>query len=1001
MARSRSWVCLFGCVAFLILAGAAPAVALKLDAPNGESYLASGSKYLIRWSGPGTADWFKLSYSRDNGRRWTPIASNVRGDSYSWKVPVVGQNEPNCLVKVESFLGTRRISTDKSDRKFAILAAMLAEPNGEETLTAGQVATIAWKTFVTKRRVASVRLSYSVDRGSTWVLIRRRIAGNPGTYSWRVPAALTGKYPSCKVRVELLDRLGKPLAVDTSDKFFSIGMVVIAPGTVVLDAESTRKIAAYDATVGELHFSGWTPLLRGLDPGRHVLVVRSAPPAVPEGLIGAVVGLRTENGQPVVTLGSASLTSVVKEGTVSFFHTFTRDEFEGSTARMELAEGVTLLPHGAMEMARPETAAEARAAGFGPESSFTYVIQKTFSGDEGNCSYNVGFTGSLTIGLDTDVSASLDLKGVKNFKFETRPFQRANLRVEGMGQCAEGKRWTIATLYGEPFYVQISYVPVVFVPYLQVSVGFDASATATVGLEATENLDVTTGVSFKRDREPKEWTSYWNPSYDFRLLDIDAHLNGALTGYVEPQAGVRIYGLAGPHFGVRGYLQLRGSVDLVLHEPNWGLYGGVGPFVGVDIDLLGLEKKKSWGPEGWEWEILLWPQQEPGKPNNLQASAGATTPIELSWDAADGAVMYDVYRALGKDQTSGFSQAPIASVAETRYTDNVGPDWDYTYYVMGRNKYGDGPRSNYASGWRMLEAPTLAASKGLFTDTIQLTWKEVFGAGKYIVYRTPGGQIPEDVLTEVPAVAGTTQYTYPDKSFKDGNTSYLYRVTAIGKGNRGESASSGQVQGSLLVDLCLNPEGTWAVDYGICIDSPTSGTWKFSQTTVELNNLGCYGSECSFNYTFVSSPSACSVQWNWVSPTNPQAGFSWTGTMNRDTGLTIVGKGIKYPRQPIMDECWTATRQAPAAVDKAYITVTRDSNGLTATWRRVPGAQKYNVEVLIGTEWKPLGSTPQTASGLIKFPPVEPYSGTLPPVLPGFRVQAENIAGKSAWTRYP
>ena len=987
MRAARGMLFFVGCSVLFLLCAAAPAAALTLDAPNGGVFLTSGSKFVVRWSLPGKAVNFALSYSRDGGASWKTIAIGVKGKQYAWRIPVVERNEPNCLVKVEGFAAGKWVAADKSDRKFAILAGRVTEPNGTETFMPGQAVTVSWKTYVTRRPVASVSLSYTLDGGLTWKPMAAKIAGNPGVHRWIVPAALTGKYPSCKAMVTLLDSGGRQLASDASDAAFSIGMVSLSPGAAVLDAASIALLSGHDPALGELRFGGWTPFLLGLVPARDTLVVTAVPGVVPAGLIGSAVAIRDEGGQAVVTLGDATLASVITEGTASLFHTFTQEDFESVSARVELAEGVTLLSREAQAAADPEMLAEARAAGFGPEGIFTYAIDKTFSGQEGDCSYSVSFKGTLALGVDIDISGDLGWKGLEKFRFETRPFQQASLRVEGSGECATGKSWPIAKLYGEPVVVQVSVVPVVFVPYVEIDVGFDAMASATVALEARQNLSVSTGVSYVKDRSP-EWKSFWEPSYDFGLVDVEAYLNGALTGYLRPQAGARIYGLTGPHFGLRGYLQLRGTVDLLAHAVSWGFYGGVAPFVGVDVDLLALDASKRW--EFATWENLLWPEAKPATPANLRAAAGGAGPVLVEWDPAANAVMYDVYRARGRNQTSGFSLQ--ASVAEPRYLDLASVvDLDYTYRVKGRNVSGAGPESGTVTGWRKIQAPNPTASKGQYVERVEIVWPLVVGAATYGVYRSPGGTSPGVLLQEIPAATCTSPCKYNDLGLGDTDPRFD-RVEARADGDHDSKSLSAPVDGWL--SKCVYPEGDWSVSFGSCVNpgSQQPGVWSFSLDTVSMNDLGCsYG--CTHAYTFDSD--LCTLGWSGSDATGSAA---WNGTLNKDTGLTIAGTHTWRPRIIGMEHplCWTATRQAPKPVDKDYLLVVRDSGGVTVSWRRVPGAQKYNLEILVGATWNPIGYMLQQIKGPIAFR----YTGDLPPVLPGLRVQAENIAGKSDWTRY-
>jgi hypothetical protein len=192
---------------------------LTLLSPNGGEEIPSGSTYTIRWSAPPEAVKFKLQYSKDNGKTWILIASNVTGTSYNWPIPIFFDNKKQCLVKVKAFNSSGvQIGKDVSDSTFTIEVVKLTSPDGGETLTRGTQHTITWTTNNTKNPVTSVKLTYTTNGGSTWILIDTP-TGNSGSYNWTVPNVPSS---SCKVKVVLKDASGTALGKDASDGFFTI-----------------------------------------------------------------------------------------------------------------------------------------------------------------------------------------------------------------------------------------------------------------------------------------------------------------------------------------------------------------------------------------------------------------------------------------------------------------------------------------------------------------------------------------------------------------------------------------------------------------------------------------------------------------------------------------------------------------------------------------------------------------------------------------------------------
>jgi hypothetical protein len=94
---------------------------LQLLSPNGGEVLVSGSVFPITWNSSENIVRFDLMYSADNGSTWANIASGIAGNSYSWFVPKLKKNNPNCLVKLKGYdTSGNQVMEDVSDRKFAI-----------------------------------------------------------------------------------------------------------------------------------------------------------------------------------------------------------------------------------------------------------------------------------------------------------------------------------------------------------------------------------------------------------------------------------------------------------------------------------------------------------------------------------------------------------------------------------------------------------------------------------------------------------------------------------------------------------------------------------------------------------------------------------------------------------------------------------------------------------------------------------------------------------------
>jgi hypothetical protein len=190
--------------------------------PNGGETLQTGDLVDITWSGPTNMAYATLKYSPNNGLTWKNIENNISGTtSFRWMVPLQADNKRKSLIKIVGFDSNNvRIGSDKSDTTFTIEVVNLTAPNGGETWTWGSTQNITWTTNTTKAPVASVKLFYTKNGGTTWNPITT-IPGNPGTYSWTLPAGTTTK-TKCKVKLVLKDAAGNKVGSDLSDSTFTI-----------------------------------------------------------------------------------------------------------------------------------------------------------------------------------------------------------------------------------------------------------------------------------------------------------------------------------------------------------------------------------------------------------------------------------------------------------------------------------------------------------------------------------------------------------------------------------------------------------------------------------------------------------------------------------------------------------------------------------------------------------------------------------------------------------
>ena len=171
------------------------------------------------------------------------------------------------------------------------------------------------------------------------------------------------------------------------------------------------------------------------------------------------------------------------------------------------------------------------------------------------------------------------------------------------------KTWEkeIAQYSFTPIWVSFGPLPVGFFPELAINVGVEASAEAAITSEVKLANTIKVGVHYRRDNGWGTVTEY-ERSFEWEEPTPSEDNGADVTAYVEPQLSVKVYGLVGPKFGVKGFLEL-------VVQPGethwWSLYGGISASAGLDVEALGLSLEDEGSVDLAEKKWLLAQATEP------------------------------------------------------------------------------------------------------------------------------------------------------------------------------------------------------------------------------------------------------------------------------------------------------------------------------------------------------------------------------------------------------
>ncbi|MDP2984481.1 MAG: PQQ-binding-like beta-propeller repeat protein, partial [Candidatus Latescibacter sp.] len=174
------------------IVAAAPTASIRVTAPNGGESWTAGTTQNVTWTATGVTN-VKIEYTTNNGSTLSQIAASTPASAgtYAWTIHVATPASAQCFVRVSD--ASNAAVNDVSNAVFSIVAAAPAAsikvtaPNGGERWTQGSTLAITWD----HSGVSTVKIEFSTDGGSTWMLEYTGSFAYLRTYSWKVPNVIS------------------------------------------------------------------------------------------------------------------------------------------------------------------------------------------------------------------------------------------------------------------------------------------------------------------------------------------------------------------------------------------------------------------------------------------------------------------------------------------------------------------------------------------------------------------------------------------------------------------------------------------------------------------------------------------------------------------------------------------------------------------------------------------------------------------------------------------
>ena len=181
--------------------------------------------------------------------------------------------------------------------------------------------------------------------------------------------------------------------------------------------------------------------------------------------------------------------------------------------------------------------------------------------------------------------------------------------------------------------------------------------------------------------------------------------------------------------------------------------------------------------------------KEPSKVENVKAEDTNYKTITLTWDVAEHATAYDVYRkAYDSDEFKLYKTVEDTTLAVS----GVMTGKEYAFYVVAKNDSYVAEASETVAQATTLQGKVTLAIESVSTSTFKLSWNKIDGAPRYIVYRKRNDDKMKKVLT-----LGAKDLEYTTAELPHGDYEFVLKAGRYDSTNRVMSDASNTVAGSV------------------------------------------------------------------------------------------------------------------------------------------------------------------------------------------------------------
>jgi len=270
---------------------------------------------------------------------------------------------------------------------------------------------------------------------------------------------------------------------------------------------------------------------------------------------------KVNNSSYILTTADIALEDVIAQGTGLFNKDMTNDDLipDSTSARsardyvpgVQAAEGVRFIPSD-----KPNDPVFRFLIG---EQNTRGGVSKTLSWTDPNTGITAELSGSIDVSVNVDFGVSFRWFSVKEFRFIPTLKATETLKADIHGKLDYKLEKEIGVLNFAKITFMVGPVPVVIVPQIRFYLGIEAKAGGQIVTSITLRQTASAGIQYKKKGGFKA-VSGFSSTYDFVPPTLTAYAE--LLPYVRVFPTLRLYGVTGPAIDAKGYLKLRGDLNL-------------------------------------------------------------------------------------------------------------------------------------------------------------------------------------------------------------------------------------------------------------------------------------------------------------------------------------------------------------------------------------------------------------------------------------------------------